>query len=79
MSGAAGFARQTGTAAMSAAAAGERPRARAGVGSRTVRILAFGDLHRDERAGRSLVERFPPVDVVAGGATSRRSIAGCSP
>jgi Icc-related predicted phosphoesterase len=31
-----------------------------------VRILAFSDLHRDEQAGRSLVERSPQVDVVAG-------------
>jgi uncharacterized protein len=31
-----------------------------------VRILAFSDLHRDERAGRSLVERSRQVDVVAG-------------
>jgi uncharacterized protein len=30
-----------------------------------VRILAFSDLHRDEQAGRSLVERSPQVDVVA--------------
>jgi hypothetical protein len=30
-----------------------------------VRILAFSDLHRDERAGRSLVERSRQVDVVA--------------
>jgi len=67
MSGAAGCARQTGTAAMSAAAAGERPRDRVGVGSRTVRILAFSDPHRDEWAGRSLIERSPQVDVVARG------------
>jgi Icc-related predicted phosphoesterase len=66
MNGAACFTRQTGTAAMSAAAVGERSRDRSGVGSRTVRILAFSDLHRDERAGRSLVERSPQVDVVAG-------------
>jgi predicted phosphodiesterase len=51
---------------MSAAAVGGRSRDRSGVGSRTVRILAFSDLHRDERAGRSLVERSPQVDVVAG-------------
>jgi uncharacterized protein len=31
-----------------------------------VRILAFSDLHRDEQAGRSLVERSAQVDVVAG-------------
>ena len=31
-----------------------------------MRILAFSDLHRDEQAGRSLVERSPQVDVVAG-------------
>jgi Icc-related predicted phosphoesterase len=31
-----------------------------------VRILAFSDLHRDEQAGRSLVERSRQVDVVAG-------------
>ena len=31
-----------------------------------MRILAFSDLHRDERAGRSLVERSAQVDVVAG-------------
>jgi Icc-related predicted phosphoesterase len=30
-----------------------------------VRIVAFSDLHRDERAGRSLVERSRRVDVVA--------------
>jgi uncharacterized protein len=41
-------------------------RDRSGVGSRTVRILAFSDLHRDERAGRSLVERSRQVDIVAG-------------
>jgi Icc-related predicted phosphoesterase len=31
-----------------------------------VRILAFSDLHRDERASRSLVERSRQVDVAAG-------------
>jgi uncharacterized protein len=31
-----------------------------------VRILAFSDLHRDERSARSLVERSTRVDVVAG-------------
>ena len=31
-----------------------------------MRILAFSDLHRDEQAGRSLVERSAQVDVVAG-------------
>jgi Icc-related predicted phosphoesterase len=31
-----------------------------------VRILAFSDLHRDERSARSLVERSAQVDVVAG-------------
>jgi Icc-related predicted phosphoesterase len=31
-----------------------------------VLILAFSDLHRDERSARSLVERAPQVDVVAG-------------
>jgi Icc-related predicted phosphoesterase len=31
-----------------------------------VRILAFSDLHRDERAGRLVVERSPQVDVVVG-------------
>jgi hypothetical protein len=31
-----------------------------------VRILAFSDLHRDERDGRLLVERSRRVDVVAG-------------
>jgi Icc-related predicted phosphoesterase len=31
-----------------------------------VRILAFSDLHRDERRARSLVERSTQVDVVAG-------------
>src|SRR5687768_16136640 len=36
------------------------------VGSRGVRILAFSDLHRDERVARSLVERSAQVDVVAG-------------
>jgi hypothetical protein len=39
---------------------------RSGVGWRTVRIPAFSDLHRDQRAGRSLVERSAQVDVVAG-------------
>ncbi|HKH18944.1 MAG TPA: metallophosphoesterase family protein [Solirubrobacteraceae bacterium] len=31
-----------------------------------MRLLAFSDLHCDERAGRLLVERSPQVDVVAG-------------
>jgi uncharacterized protein len=31
-----------------------------------VRILAFSDVHRDERSARSLVERSSEVDVVAG-------------
>jgi len=31
-----------------------------------VLILAFSDLHRDKRSARSLVERAPQVDVVAG-------------
>jgi hypothetical protein len=63
MNGAACFARQTrhGSDVRRGMprAAGERPRDRSGVGSRTVRILAFSDLHRDERAGRSLIESAP--------------------